>query len=56
VSFARPLALVGLIAVPVLVLLWLRYERRRSAGAARFASLALVPNLIDRRPCCSCSR
>ncbi len=49
-SFARPVALVGLVAVPVLVLLWLRYERRRSAGAARFASLALVPNLIDRRP------
>ena len=49
-SFARPLALVGLVAVPVLVLLWIRYDRRRRAGAARFASLALVPNLIDRRP------
>jgi Ca-activated chloride channel family protein len=50
VSFARPLALVGLVAVPVIVLLWIRYDRRRRAGAARFASPALVPNLIDRRP------
>ena len=30
-------------------LLWLRYDRRRSAGAARFANLALLPNLVDRR-------
>jgi Ca-activated chloride channel homolog len=50
VSFDRPLALVALVAVPVLVLLWIQYDRRRSAGAARFASLALVPNLIDRGP------
>ena len=49
-SFGRPLALVALAAVPLLVVLWLRYDRRRSAGAARFANLRLVPNLIDRRP------
>jgi Ca-activated chloride channel family protein len=50
VTFGHPDVLIALVAVPLLVLLWLRYDRRRSAGAARFASLALVPNLIDRRP------
>jgi Ca-activated chloride channel homolog len=50
VTFARPAALIALIAVPLLVLLWVRFDRRRRAGAARFASLALVPNLIDHRP------
>ena len=49
-TFARPLALVALLAVPALVALWLLYDRRRREGAARFASPALVPNLIDRRP------
>ena len=49
-TFARPAALIALIAVPLLVLLWLRFDRRRRAGAARFASVALVPNLIDRKP------
>ena len=49
-SFARPLALVALLAVPVLVVLWIWYDRRRRAGAARFASPALVPNLVDRKP------
>ncbi|MGZ4355072.1 MAG: VWA domain-containing protein [Gaiellaceae bacterium] len=49
-SFGRPVALVLLVAVPLLVVIWLRYDRRRSAGAARFANLALVPNLVDRRP------
>ena len=49
-TFGRPLALVALVAVPVLVVLWFQYDRRRGAGAARFANLALVPNLIDRRP------
>jgi Ca-activated chloride channel family protein len=50
VSFERPLALIALIAVPTLVALWLAHERRRSAGAARFSTLALLPNLIDSRP------
>jgi len=49
-TFDRPYWLIGLLAVPLLVLLWRREERRRRAGAARFANLALVPNLIDRAP------
>ncbi len=49
-TFDHPDVLIALVAVPLLVLLWLRYDRRRRAGAARFASLALVPNLIERRP------
>jgi Ca-activated chloride channel family protein len=50
VTFERPLVLVALLAVPVLAWAWARFERRRHAGAARFASLALLPNLLDRRP------
>jgi Ca-activated chloride channel family protein len=50
VSFGRPLMLVALAAVPVLVALWVRNERRRREGAARFASPALVPSLVDRMP------
>jgi len=49
-SFARPLALVALVAVPLLVAAWVVLERRRRAGAARFASPALLPNLVDRAP------
>jgi Ca-activated chloride channel family protein len=50
VSFDRPLALVALVVVPALVALWRWNERRRRAGSARFASLGLVPNLVDRAP------
>ena len=49
-TFERPLALVALAAVPALVVLWILWDRRRAEGASRFASLALVPNLIDRKP------
>lgn len=49
-TFARPLALLALLAVPALVALWLVNDRRRQADAARFANLALVPNLLERRP------
>jgi Ca-activated chloride channel family protein len=50
VSFTQPLALVALVAVPLLLALWIRNERRRHADAARFATLALLPNLIPRPP------
>jgi Ca-activated chloride channel family protein len=49
-TFDRPLALLFLLVVPVLVGLWVLNERRRRAEASRFANLALVPNLIARRP------
>jgi Ca-activated chloride channel family protein len=50
VSFEHPLALIALIAVPALVALWRFQERRRAAGAARFSTTALIPNLISDTP------
>jgi Ca-activated chloride channel family protein len=50
VRFAQPFALLALLAVPLLVGLWLVNERRRQASATRFSSLALLPNLLPRRP------
>jgi Ca-activated chloride channel family protein len=50
VTFSQPLVLVALIAVPALLALWFVNERRRHASSARFASLALLPNLVPRRP------
>lgn len=49
-TFGRPLALIVLVAVPLVVALWLRLERRRRAGATSFTSLALLPNLVDAFP------
>ena len=49
-SFEHPFALLALLAVPALVGLWLWHERRRDATAARFSNLALLPNLVSRRP------
>ncbi|HLY93884.1 MAG TPA: VWA domain-containing protein [Gaiellaceae bacterium] len=49
-TFARPLALVVLVAVPLLVAAWAWLERRRRAGAAGFTSPALLPNLVDAFP------
>jgi Ca-activated chloride channel family protein len=42
--------LVALVAVPALLGLWLANERRRRSDAARFSSLALLPNLVPRSP------
>jgi Ca-activated chloride channel family protein len=50
VRFAQPFALVALLAVPLLFALWLANERRRHASSTRFSSLALLPNLVPRRP------
>jgi Ca-activated chloride channel family protein len=50
VRFTQPFALVALLAVPLLFALWLANERRRHASSARFSSLALLPNLVPRRP------
>ena len=49
-SFDRPLALVALVVLPLLVALWIAWERRRHSSAAAFTSLALLPNLVDRAP------
>jgi Ca-activated chloride channel family protein len=50
VSFESPLSLLALLAVPVLVLLYVLHERRRRASGARFAALALLPNLVEHVP------
>jgi Ca-activated chloride channel family protein len=49
-TFGRPLALIALVAVPLLVALWRLQERKRGTQAAAFATPALVPNLVSGRP------
>jgi len=49
-SFEWPIALVGLILVPVLVGLYVLRERRRDDYAARFTAPTLLPNLVDSAP------
>jgi Ca-activated chloride channel family protein len=50
VSFAWPLALLTLLAVPLAVAGYVLLERRRRRQAAVFASPALTPNLVGREP------
>jgi Ca-activated chloride channel family protein len=50
VTFAWPIALGGLVAVPILAGLYLLSGRRRRRDAARFANPALVPNLVAASP------
>jgi Ca-activated chloride channel family protein len=50
VSFQSPLALLGLLAVPALVGLYVLAERRRSRLAAAFGNRTLLPNVIARSP------
>jgi len=50
VTFEWPLALVGLIVVPLLVVLYVLRDRRRTEYATRFTSPGLLPNLIDASP------
>ena len=49
-SFQSPLALIGLVLVPVLVGLYVVRERRRQSFASRFTTTALLPNLVDAAP------
>lgn len=49
-SFIWPLALLALLAVPLAIVGYVLLERRRHRQSAAFASPALVPNLIGRRP------
>ena len=49
-SFDWPLALLALLALPLLVGLYVVRERRRTAFAAGFANPALLPSVIDRAP------
>ena len=49
-SFDWPIALLAMLAIPALVAAYVWRERRRTAFAARFATPALLPNIVDRRP------
>jgi Ca-activated chloride channel homolog len=50
VTFAAPLILLALVAVPLLGLMYLRAERGRRTSAAAFASPMLQPSVAPRRP------
>ncbi|HEY8167914.1 MAG TPA: VWA domain-containing protein [Candidatus Limnocylindrales bacterium] len=49
-TFLAPAMLVGLLLVPLLVLLYLWAQRRRTRYAVRFTNLELLANLAPRRP------
>jgi Ca-activated chloride channel family protein len=49
-SFEAPLALVALLAVPVVVILYVLHVRRRTEYAARWGTPSLLPNVVDRAP------
>ena len=49
-SFGLPLALIGLVALPVLAALYVLRERSRERFAARWGAPALLPNLVARAP------
>ena len=49
-SFAAPLILLGLLALPVLLVVYVAEQRRRRAAAAAFAAPALQPSVVPRRP------
>ena len=49
-SFQSPLALIGLVLVPVLAGLYVLRERRRQSYATRFTAPALLPNLVSTTP------
>jgi Ca-activated chloride channel family protein len=49
-TFSTPLALLGLLAIPLLVGLYVLLGRRHRRAAERFANPALVPNLVASSP------
>jgi Ca-activated chloride channel homolog len=49
-TFDWPIALLGLLLVPVLVVLYVLRERRRTAYSAGYANPALLPAVVDRKP------
>ena len=49
-SFQSPLWLIGLVIVPLVVAGYVVLERRRARYGARFASPALLPNVVGRGP------
>jgi Ca-activated chloride channel homolog len=49
-TFDWPLALIGLLVVPLLVALYVLRERRRTEYVARLTTPGLLPNLVDSAP------
>jgi Ca-activated chloride channel family protein len=49
-SFASPLALAGLVLVPILLAAYVLVQRRRVKYALRFTNLPLLANVVDRAP------
>ena len=49
-SFGEPPVLLALLALPLLVALYVRHERRRRAAASAFAAPALMPSVAPERP------
>jgi Ca-activated chloride channel family protein len=49
-SFAEPTILLGLVLVPLGLLVYMTFQRRRAAEASTFANPALMPNLLTARP------
>jgi Ca-activated chloride channel family protein len=50
VSFAAPLVLIALVAIPALVALYGAHQRDRRRAEAAFAAPALVPSVVPHRP------
>jgi Ca-activated chloride channel family protein len=50
VTFTWPLALLGLVLVPLLALAYVWWDRRRRASRSRFGNADLMPNLIEHEP------
>ena len=49
-TFDWPIGLVGLVVIPLLIVLYVLRERRRTRYASRFANPALLPSVVDRGP------
>src|SRR6185312_7597097 len=49
-SFASPIALLALLLVPLAVVGYVWFQRRREAEVAAFVQPALLPNVVDRVP------
>jgi Ca-activated chloride channel family protein len=49
-SFASPMALLGFLVVPVVVVFYVLIQRRRERDAARFVQPGLLPNVISEAP------
>jgi Ca-activated chloride channel homolog len=50
VSFAAPLFLIALVAVPLLVLAYVRTQRHRGAAVAAFTTARMAPSSLPNRP------